>query len=376
MKNCIVCANALDNKIATFTNMPAAAQHMPCKEELSGEKGLDLDFYQCSGCGLVQFDCEPVEYYRDVIRAGGISEKMKELRRRQLKRFIESFKLENKKVWEVGCGSGEFLGLVSEFPVEPFGLENNKEFVNNARCKGLNVINGFVEDETYMSPQGPFDAFLSFNFLEHQPNPNGMLKGIYNNLTENGVGLITVPSFEYVQEQDCYYELLRDHIAYYSEKTLSYLVNKNGFDVMEMTRFNGDTIEIWVKKRKIIKFCSLMDEKEIINNKIQAFICKSRNDEKIAVWGASHQAFTLLSTLELGDQIDYVIDSASFKWNYYTPCSHIPIVSPDILNSIEIDKIIIMAPGYSDEIFKTICQIAPNIKQICSVNGKKVITLK
>ena len=41
---------------------------------------MTLHLRQCSGCGLVQFDCEPVAYYRDVIRAGGGSSTMRELR--------------------------------------------------------------------------------------------------------------------------------------------------------------------------------------------------------------------------------------------------------------------------------------------------------
>ena len=41
------------------------------------------------GCGLVQFDCDPVDYYRDVIRAGGFPKTMVELRRYQYKNLIE-----------------------------------------------------------------------------------------------------------------------------------------------------------------------------------------------------------------------------------------------------------------------------------------------
>ena len=48
------------------------------------------------GCGLVQFDCEPVEYYRDVIRAGGFSKTMVELRRYQYRNLIKNYDLEER----------------------------------------------------------------------------------------------------------------------------------------------------------------------------------------------------------------------------------------------------------------------------------------
>ena len=49
---------------------------MCIRDSVGADKGLTLDLCQCSGCGLVQFDCEPVDYYRDVIRAGGYSTTM------------------------------------------------------------------------------------------------------------------------------------------------------------------------------------------------------------------------------------------------------------------------------------------------------------
>ena len=95
MKRCIACGAPLwETPLLTLDNMPASAQHMPVAEHVGADKGLTLDLCQCSGCGLVQFDCEPVDYYRDVIRAGGYSTTMAELRRKQYKHLIETYHLE------------------------------------------------------------------------------------------------------------------------------------------------------------------------------------------------------------------------------------------------------------------------------------------
>ena len=133
---------------------------------------------------------------------------MHDLRYSQYKHLIETYHLENKKFIEVGCGQGEFLSVLKEFPVEGFGIEHKEDLVKLARTKGLNVEQGFVEDGKTKIVGAPFDVFLSFNFFEHQPNPNEMLQGIYNNLTDDGMGLITVPSLEYILEHDGYYELI------------------------------------------------------------------------------------------------------------------------------------------------------------------------
>jgi hypothetical protein len=44
------------------------------------------------------------------------------------------------------------------------------------------------------------------------------------------------------------------------------------------------------------------------------------------------------------------VDSAVFKQGKYTPATHIPIVSPETLNSDPVDAVIVMAASYSDEV--------------------------
>lgn len=356
MKKCIVCGEELSGEpLIKFDNMPSSAQNIPNKNELSHDKGIQLNLCQCMKCGLVQFDCMPVDYYKDVIRSGGYSTTMTELRRRQYSYLIDKYNLKGKKFLEVGCGQGEFLNVLTEFPVEAYGIENKKDLVELAREKGLNVKNRFMENEDTKIECAPFDVFLSFNFLEHQPNPNDMLKGIYNNLSDNGMGLITVPSFEYILENDGYYELIRDHIAYFTFDTITFLLEKNGFIVLEQEMINRDTLSLIVKKREKIDITKITRSYSDIIMQINEYVDYLRKDNKhVAIWGASHQGFTIASTANLNKKIDFIIDSAPFKQGKYAPSSHIPIISPEDAKKKNIDSIIIIAPGYVKEIADTI----------------------
>ena len=49
----------------------------------------------------------------------------------------------------------------------------------------------------------------------------------------------------------------------------------------------------------------------------------------LAIWGASHQGFTLAATTGLKDRAKYMIDSAPFKQGRFAQASHIPIAAPD-----------------------------------------------
>lgn len=363
MKHCIACGKELpEQPLFVLNNAPASAQDIPDAEEVKSDQGVNLDLCQCPHCGLVQFDCTPVSYYRDVIRASGFGATLVDLRRSQYSHMIETYHLKGKKFLEVGCGRGEFLQPLRDFPVEIYGVEHRQELVDIAVDNDLFVWKDFPETEDHVFANGPFDAFLSFNFLEHQPHPDVMLKAIWNNLSEDGMGLVTVPALEYILEHGSYYELIRDHIAYYSFDTLRGLLERCGFQVLEEEMINRDTISMIVKKVPMegeqavttaspIDVTPMLESYDILKEELSELLNECYEEDKsLAIWGASHQGFTLAATMDLGDKVSYIIDSAPFKQGKFAPASHLPIVKPDHFFEEPVDAILIVAPGYSKEI--------------------------
>ena len=280
---------------------------------------------------------------------------MAELRRKQYKHLIETYHLEGRRFIEVGCGQGEFLQVLKEFPVEVHGMEHDPELVKLAKSKGIDVVQGFTETEDTVIPGGLYDVFLSFNFLEHQPDPVTMLRAIWNNLEDDAMGLVTVPSFEYIMEHSSYYELIRDHIAYYTFDTLTSLMERCGFAVLEASMVNRDTLSLVVRKRPQMETENLLDCYVNLRSEMDTYMkyLKAWN-KKVCMWGASHQGFTLAATTSLGKNVEYIIDSAPFKHGKFAPASHLPIVPPDHFEEHPVDAIVITAPGYTDEIAKII----------------------
>lgn len=370
-RKCIVCGGEDFSLLMTLDNMPANAQNMPDENGLKDDKPLKLDLCQCKKCGLVQFAVDPVYYYKDVIRAGGGTTTMRNLRHDEYKKLLQAMRdngIEGRRIVEVGCGRGEFLAMWSDLDDEDtakldlMGIENSADLVKTGQNNGLNICKNFAEGDNIYSEQ-KFDAFVQFNFLEHQPYPADMLRNIWKNLKDKALGLVTVPSFEYIIENDGYYELMRDHIAYYTIDTMSYLFENNGFKVLNSRFVNRDTIELLVEKVNMpesevapseIKSVDVSNLKENFSE-IKAVIEKHVNElntsgKKLAIWGASHQTFTLAATTELNGKVSYIIDSADFKQGKYSPVSHLLIASSDYFFENPVDEILIVAPGYTDEI--------------------------
>lgn len=142
---------------------------------------------------------------------------------------------------------------------------------------------------------------------------------------------------------------------------------------------NRDTIEMIIKvadksEFAIAKHPSVVDISSIKNNYKQMRIDVNNIEcDSMAVWGASHQAFTLAATTNLKDKIKYIIDSADFKQGKYSPASHIKIVDPDHFFSDPVDQILIVAPGYTDEIAKIICEKFGNKVQIKVLKEQRIV---
>jgi SAM-dependent methyltransferase len=354
---CRVCHGQLE-VLLQYDEMPKAAQHLPLKSELATEHGVDLEVCQCMGCGLVQLSNLPVPYYKEVIRASAYSQEMKEFRIKQFEELVQKYSLKNKKVIEVGCGKGEYLSLMATAGMDAYGIEYAPDSVKECRNENLQVFEGYLENNEDKIIDEPFDAFFILNFFEHLPDPNGALAGISANLTEDGIGLIEVPNFDMILKNNLFSEFINDHLFYFTKETLISTLTQNGFEVLEANEVWHDYIlSIVVKKRCKVEVEHFYSHQKKLETELHQYINRFE-DNKVAIWGAGHQALAIISLTKLhkSDKIKYVIDDAPFKQGRYTPASHLPIVAADQIYSDPVSAIIVMGASYS-------CEIAAKIQR-------------
>ena len=94
------------------------------------------------------------------------------------------------------------------------------------------------------------------------------------------------------------------------------------------------------------------------------------------IWGAGHQALTVISLSNIKKKISYIVDSATFKQNKYTPESHLLINKPDFMLKDKPESIIVMAAGFSDEIVKIINTKYPFIQNIAVLREDNLEIIK
>jgi SAM-dependent methyltransferase len=373
--NCRLCHSSELQLFLLLANSPNNISYLLEKENVSKDKPLDLKVYLCSQCGFVQLSSLLMpNYYDDYLMTVSHSQQMRDYQHSQASTFIKKFNLYGKKVIEVGCGDGNYLSTLIDLGVNAFGVEPSSKFRNIALAKRLNIFEGYVDSQLPI-PESPYDAFVTRQVLEHIDNVHEFLQGIRLSLSTDAVGLIEVPSIEQSIEKGRFYDFFSDHVNYFSVRTLSYALERNGFLVLDIQRgMNGEYLQAYVKVDSLIDQSNLQESVNILTQDIHQLLSQAdRDHKKVAVWGAGAKGLSSLAISQVFN-VEYVIDSDNFKHGLFTPVTHLPIVPPQKLLESPVDIVIITAMAYLDEIVKelhdnfqfngTIVSLGNNLKVI------------
>ncbi|MGB9911204.1 MAG: class I SAM-dependent methyltransferase [Microgenomates group bacterium] len=101
---------------------------------------------------------------------------------------IMANKIKNKKILDVGCGTGLYTQLFCKNNNEVFGLD----LQNNLRIKNVKFIKGNALNMPF--PQEFFDVVISFDVIEHIDDDNLFLKECWRVLKDNGMLILGTPN--------------------------------------------------------------------------------------------------------------------------------------------------------------------------------------
>jgi hypothetical protein len=303
MIKCKICNGDLDPLLA-YSKMPKGAQFFPEAKTIQYDLGIPLEIYQCMACGTVQIPTDPVSYYSHAIRSPSWDNDP--FRKQQLREFIEEFQLQDKQIKQVD--------------EEP-------------------------KPDSY-------SAFLMFNYLEHFPEPRQTLMQICNNLEEPGVGIIEVPNFDEIIRDRIFGEFIIDHLFYFTRKTLEFVCEASGFEILRIQEiWEGASLSAVVKKRIPLTAVPFKENQIQLIRDIDEFVGKF---ESATIWGAGHQTLMMLTMMERLDKISYVVDSFTEKQNKYTHVTHKLVVSPEQLSIQPVGGIVVIVGWQYREVLRRI----------------------
>ncbi len=158
------------------------------------------------------------------------------------------------KLLDIGAGKGGFVSLARKKGYEAKGIEPSVRFCEYAReSYGVQVDEGYLERGMHFKDE-KFDVITLFHVLEHVPQPQELLGTISQYLKEDGVVYIEVPNADacLLWIADIVIRLCGKnwssrlsplhapfHSLGYSPKSLKYLLEYNGFQLIYAGTFSG-----------------------------------------------------------------------------------------------------------------------------------------
>ena len=180
---------------------------------------------------------------------------------------------------EIGCGAGSFLRLLKISGLDVKGIEPDLNMAQYGIDQyELDIETGFFEDVVLESK---YDLISSFHVIEHIENPTLFVRKVYESLQQGGLFYLECPTLDNMYGTDEKFFFWKPHINSFSDVTIRFLLEKEGFEVLNLTYLRGFVNVIAIKREKDFQLNLITDSPKRIKDIIKLKINNSSGAYKV-----------------------------------------------------------------------------------------------
>jgi hypothetical protein len=340
----------------------------------------DIKLGFCSQCGFisnVSYDPKLTEYSSRYEPTQGFSQTFNEFHKNLADRLIKRYDLHNKKIIEIGCGKGEFLNLLCSMGknkgvgFDP-AYEEGRLDTNNTQ--DIQFIKDFYS-EKYANYHGDF--LCCKMTLEHIYETNEFVTMVRSSLSDTSEMMVffQVPETLRILRDCAFEDIYYEHCSYFTPGSLGRLFRRCGFEILNIkTEYDNQyiTIESKPKRNTSSQLFPSEEDLETLRDYVVSFPkrCQGKfkwwkdklqelrfNSIKTVLWGSGSKGVSFLTSLNVGEQIEYVVDINPYRQGHFMSGTGQKIVSPKFLKDYKPGVIIVMNSVYCNEIKQILSQM-------------------
>jgi SAM-dependent methyltransferase len=379
MSPCGACPNCGSEGMSVFYEVNGVPVHsvllLPTREEALGYPRGDIALGFCQSCGFISnlvFDPLVHEYSSRYESTQAFSPTYNAFARRLAAHLIERYDLHDKDIIEIGCGQGEFLTLLCELGGNR-GVGFDPAYVSGGDPSEVSDRITFVKDfysEEYAEYASDFVCCKMT--LEHIQQTADFVSTLRRSIGDrpNTVVFFQVPDVTRILRQLAFWDIYYEHCSYFSPASLVHLFRKCGFAVVDLWKDYDDQylmIEAQPAGARDVSSWIRQDDRQALARDVAHFsdnfgkalarwreyFQKAREDgRRVAIWGGGSKAVSFLTTLNLKDDIEYVVDINPRKHGTYLAGSGQQMVAPGFLQDYSPDLVLVMNPVYREEVVR------------------------
>jgi SAM-dependent methyltransferase len=363
----------------TFAEFPAMPVHVgvlwedaaSAKSSVRGDVALAF----CPTCGFIgnrAFDADRVDYELRYDNALHFSPTFRKYEEDTARRLIDGYGIRERRIAEIGCGSGHFLSLICELGRNRgIGFDPSYRPGDEPLPEGVRILPEYYSED---HAEHSTDLLCCRHVLEHIPEPRGFLDMVRRALASDPGAVIyfEVPNAFLVLRELSIWDVIYEHCNYFAGVTLEALFRRSGFEVLEVREpYRGQFLSLEARLARDPEETSgarvrvERDALAVLGRHVEAFADHVREkrqewNERLAslsragssavIWGGGAKTVSFLNLVDAHDTIRSVVDINPGKQGSFIAGTGQPIVSPERLAEIAPDVVVVMNPVYRAEI--------------------------
>jgi SAM-dependent methyltransferase len=330
----------------------------------------------CKNCGFISnmaFDPLKIDYTTLAPEEQGYSATFNKYAQELANHLVNTYDLHRKHISEIGCGRGDFLALLCELG-DNYGVGIDPSTVSGGvQSKAIDRMT-FIKDyysEQYAQYLGDF--MCCRHTLEHISPTADFISTVRRSIgNKNTPVFFEVPDVSRILQEVAFWDIYYEHCSYFNLKSLAQLFRSCNFEITTLEKGYFDQYLLIEAKPVNQQSQITFDGEESIENtsklvnlfseryqqKLKYWkneLSRIKQEKKRAiVWGSGSKCVAFMTTLEIQDEIQYIVDINPNRHGKFIPGVGKQIISPEALREYKPETIIVMNPIYCNEIKKMV----------------------
>ena len=379
--SCRHCGSLLSESVLDLGHQPPSNAYLTADQLSKSELSYPLEVYLCTNCWLLQVPAYAQAdqlFTADYAYLSSTSSSWCSHAKAFVTDATTQFSLSaDSFVIELASNDGYLLQYFDQLNIPCLGFEPTHIAAEIAISKGIKTIESFFGYQTSQPYESSADLVVANNVLAHVPDINDFMRGISNLLKPTGVASVEFQHLLTLLQKNQFDTIYHEHYSYLTLHFVCRLANCFGLSVFDVEKIptHGGSLRVWICKntsyhellpaveqvlseelaaqlQAVKPFIDFQARAKSVKYSLLNFLLKSNQSSKLVVgYGAAAKGNTLLNYAGVDrDLLPFVIDKALSKQGKFLPGSHIPIISPNDIDTLPIDSMLVLPWNLIDEI--------------------------
>ena len=380
---CRHCGSPLQQVVMDLGHQPPSNAYLSAEQLARPETTYPLKVFVCTNCWLVQLPAHATAeelFTADYAYFSSTSTSWCAHAEHFVAAAVERLGLgAQSQVVELASNDGYLLQFVRQRGIPCLGIEPTRATAEAARGKGIPTLErffGVALAEELVAEGKQADLLVANNVLAHVPDINDFVAGIARVLKPGGRASIEFPHLLRLLEGNQFDTIYHEHYSYLSLRVVQRIAGVAGLAVVDVEELgtHGGSLRVWLAHPDTTDvgaavatvlaaeaaaglespeaYAGFQRRAEAAKHGLLEFLLQAKQDGRCVLgYGAAAKGNTFLNYAGIrADLLPAVADRAPSKQGRFLPGSHIPVISPEQLEALNPDELLVLPWNLIEEL--------------------------